>query len=211
MQQAEKTITALQTKVKQDADELAVLQASSSKTIADLQAQLKDANVLNDQLTKKFTDLTTFAATEKSLADETISGLNAQIAKGVEETNALKKTIVELEGAVDVLKKTVNDITTAKQALESQAKTDAMELSSLKKRIIELESQVNGLTEDCSRAQAEIAGMRKRIAELEGDVKNNLAEIAELQTRITSLERELEVSKVGNKRSSLDKTYPFIT
>ena len=78
MQQAEKTITALQTKVKQDADELAALQASSSKTIADLQAQLKDANVLYDQLTKKFTDLTTFAATQVSTFLFTVPSTNQE-------------------------------------------------------------------------------------------------------------------------------------
>ena len=188
---------------------------------------------------------------ENEITEDKISELQLQskidqqtIAKGVEETNALKKvlthskitvilwltyslihvlyslvtstkytlphwhtlwqTIVELEGVVDSLK-------AAKQTLESQAKTDAIEIASLKKRILELESQVKGLTEESSRAQAEIAGMRKRIAELEGDVKNNLAEIVELKKRIASLERELEASKVGNKLSSHDKTYPFIT
>ena len=101
-----------------------------------------------------------------------------------------------MEGAVDVLKKSNDDLSSAKQSLETQAKLDATEISNLKKRIMELENQVKGLTEESTRAQAEIAAMRKRIAELEGDVKNNLLEIAELKKKITSLERELEASKV---------------
>ena len=105
-----------------------------------------------------------------------------------------------MEGVVDSLK-------AAKQTLESQAKTDAIEIASLKKRILELESQVKGLTEESSRAQAEIAG----IAELEGDVMNNLTGVVELQTKIASLERELGASKVGNILSSLDQAWPLLT
>ena len=99
-----------------------------------------------------------------------------------------------------MLKKSNDDLTTAKQALETQAKLDATEIAALKRRILELEGQVKGLSEESTRAQAEIAALRTRIAELEGDVKNNLLEIVELKKRITSLERELEASKVRSQR-----------
>ena len=110
-----------------------------------------------------------------------------------------------------MLKKSNDDLSTEKQALETQAKLDATEIVTLKKRIMEFESQVKGLIEESTRSQAEIATLRKRIAELEGDVKNNLLEIAELKKRIMSLERELEASKVGYQHCNLDTAWSFIT
>ena len=110
-----------------------------------------------------------------------------------------------------MLKKANDDVTTAKQALETQTKMDASEISALKKRNMEQEGQVKGLTEESARAQTEIAAGRKRIAEVEGDVKNNLAEIFELKKRVASLQRELEASKVRNQLCSLDTAWPFIT
>ena len=197
----DRNIADLRAKRSKDAEEaakiqkqLADLHASSAKTTADLQAQLKKANDELAALTSKHTELTT----AKDIVDHTVADLKSQLAdlqilfaktaddlrereKSVQEAAMLRSKVTELVAAQDVVNNTIQ--TTNKQ-LSTQQESSG-------KTIVDLQAQLK-------RNDAELAVMTKKYAQLTSEKSTE-------DERVKELERLMRVDS-----DALDNTKRFL-
>ena len=186
--------------------QLAELQTSSAKSTADLRAQLKTANDEASTLTKKCNDLTI----EKTAFVKQVEALIVQGKRDSDEIAALKKKILELDGALKkssdeltALSKLYKDLTSAKaavdkqvEALTAQGKKDASEIASQKKQLDESAAKLTAIVKEYqaykTTSENTVSNLNSSLAKAKDEYAQHLQECKlaaeKAATSITNLE-----------------------
>ena len=166
--------------------QLVALQASSSRTIANLQTKLKKSN-------DESASLSASSTSSKVTADKQVEALTAQGKKDADEIAALKKRIAEVEAAKVLADRSIADLTAVHVPC-------ATEIASLKKKIAELEATAAAVSDVKKNVlPSQTSANEGRGTRDDSDLARQIVELTktneQLQTHLVNLAKEFQSYK----------------